>query len=345
MEVGGHGVLVRDNAQDAATANRAVVDPGLYSCVSELAAGLASAFTDWRMASGASVCDDARYLAAVLGNISEQRAAAGLPKQVFASALQSATGAFPDEPFVAMYARCHAGLVPFLEGISPGVNVIFERGDVSLWNDLQRESGLMRHYSTLAADRIASLKASRHILEVGGGTRAATRRVVRDSRLSLDRYVFTDVSAAFIREARSEFADVAGFSAERLDIDRCPLSQGFEQGVYDAILAVNVIHVAKDPASTLRSLTSLLAPDGVILLSEGAPAPGEGIWAAEPVFAFLPQWAGQPGRSNPFSGFYSLDDWRRIVAQTALGIADAPAPPWYGSDQWGGVLTLGRRND
>lgn len=320
----------------------AAVDQTLYACILALARAMAGSFVRESEGMAAPISAGANYLAAVLSRIAGEAAPADLAEGSFETALQSASSAFPGEPFVAMFARCHRNLASFLRGEVSGVDVVFEGGDMALWNELQRESGMMRHYSTLAAAKLRIPRAPGRVLEVGGGTGAATRRVFAEESTCFERYTFTDVSGTFVRAAEREFGHYAGFEARRLDINTSPLTQGFATGSYDAVLAVNVVHVAVDPVRALAGLAEMLRPGGKVVLSEGAANPSGEIWAAEPIFAFLSQWAQHAERSQRLSGFYSRDDWRRIIAQVPLELVEPPELPWYGEEQWGGVLELRR---
>lgn len=83
------------------------------------------------------------------------------------------------------------------------------------------------------------------ILEIGAGTGGATR-VVLDALTSAfgermySEYHYTDVSAGFFVNAKDRFQNAGNIKYHVLDISKDPLMQGFEEGSFDLIIAVNV---------------------------------------------------------------------------------------------------------
>lgn len=83
------------------------------------------------------------------------------------------------------------------------------------------------------------------ILEIGAGTGGLTAKILKQlksefgERLYLQ-YTFTDVSSGFFVAAQERFSDYDGIEYMILDISKDPLSQGFNPGDYDLIIASNV---------------------------------------------------------------------------------------------------------
>lgn len=82
-------------------------------------------------------------------------------------------------------------------------------------------------------------------LEIGGGTRGATREIldVLGARIGPRRYAeycFTDVSSYFLSGARDEFSDCGDLLYATLNIEQLPCEQGFADGYYDVVVAANV---------------------------------------------------------------------------------------------------------
>jgi len=96
---------------------------------------------------------------------------------------------------------------------------------------------------------IANTMAGAKILEVGGGTGAGTERLL-DSLTEkhvlgpvvrkYHSFTFTDLSVAFVSQAKSHFENNTRMRFQTLDITKDPVEQGFEQGAYDIVFAVNV---------------------------------------------------------------------------------------------------------
>ena len=82
-------------------------------------------------------------------------------------------------------------------------------------------------------------------------------------------YVFTDIAASFLPAARQRFSAVRNMQFRVLDINETSMSQGFEPGSYDVIVAANVIHATKELDTTIRNIASLLSPSGSLVVLEG----------------------------------------------------------------------------
>ncbi|MEZ4619280.1 MAG: SDR family NAD(P)-dependent oxidoreductase [Caldilineaceae bacterium] len=82
-------------------------------------------------------------------------------------------------------------------------------------------------------------------------------------------YTFTDISATFLRQAQTAFADYDFVHYRTLDIEQAPSAQGFAPQGYDVVIAANVLHATQDLATALQHIRQLLAPNGLLLLLEG----------------------------------------------------------------------------
>ena len=83
------------------------------------------------------------------------------------------------------------------------------------------------------------------VLEIGAGTGGLTAKILEQLRSEFGerlyfQYTFTDVSSGFFVAAQERFKDYGGIEYKVLDISKDPLSQGFNRGDYDLIIASNV---------------------------------------------------------------------------------------------------------
>lgn len=285
----------------------------------------------------------AEYLVSVLRAREYEAISENDPGQ-FQSCWVDAMALSPQEPMFHMMRRCHDRLIDFVTGETDGVKVIFDGEGIALWKQLQRESFFMEHYSRLAADLLLAIAPmGSRLLEVGAGTGATTQHIMRSAHHNkFASYVFSDVSPAFLLQARRDFDSDPSFSTRLFDINLDPWSQFGADAVFDFIVAVNVLHVADDPRAAFEHVSQLLAPGGTLVLSEGMPEPTGAVWAAEPVFAFLPQWAKDPERRAAMSGFYDWHFWEAIASNSGLILLQPPSAPWHSSEMRGGV-TLFRK--
>lgn len=94
-------------------------------------------------------------------------------------------------------------------------------------------------------DLVGHKDPSARYLEIGGGTRGATREVLDvlgawSGARRYGSYCFTDVSSYFLSGARDEFQDCQDISYATLNIEEAPSKQGIEEGSYDVVVAANV---------------------------------------------------------------------------------------------------------
>jgi SAM-dependent methyltransferase len=110
-------------------------------------------------------------------------------------------------------------------------------------------------------------------LEVGAGTGGTTSAVLPALDPERTAYVFTDVSDLFLEQARVKFAAYRFLQYGRLDIEKTPAEQGYAPGAFDVVVAANVLHATRDLRRTVQRARSLLAPGGVLVLSETTAHP------------------------------------------------------------------------
>jgi SAM-dependent methyltransferase len=182
-----------------------------------------------------------------------------------------------------------------------------------------------------AANRLPTGGGAR-VLEVGAGggsgTEAFLAELARRDRLGdLGRYRVTEPSPFFRR--RSQRALTAAWPGaplhfEDLDIDRPWHEQGTAPGSVDLILAVNVLHVAKDLVAACRQAHESLAPGGWLVLGECLrPFPGQQI-AAEMVFQLLPSFrqVELDPECRPHAGFLTPESWRRALERAGFATVE-----------------------
>lgn len=169
-------------------------------------------------------------------------------------------------------------LVPILRAETDPVELFFsaDKAAADYYSDLSSvfmQDGRLEHFLHLASYEQPGLR----VLEVGAGTGGMTGHVlealqaleVQLGQRRFSEYTFTDISSAFFDAPRtelSEFQDRMTFKT--LDIERNPISQGFDMASYDVVVAASVMHATSDLDKSLRHLRSLLKPDGHLVLVE-----------------------------------------------------------------------------
>ncbi|KAF7621589.1 hypothetical protein AFLA_011883 [Aspergillus flavus NRRL3357] len=122
-------------------------------------------------------------------------------------------------------------------------------------------------------DYLCFKNPSMNFLEVGAGTGGQTscvlKSIVSDGLQRCARYDYTDVSPAFLSNARERFQEYAGvmrFQVYDLSID--PISQSFQPNNYDVIIASHVLHAVDNLEQALQNIRTLLKHNGKLLLFE-----------------------------------------------------------------------------
>jgi SAM-dependent methyltransferase len=130
-----------------------------------------------------------------------------------------------------------------------------------------------------------------NVLEIGAGTGGTTAQLLQahtnNSNLFFKHYDFTDISSGFFERAQTKFRNWTGFMSTRtLNIEEDPITQGFEEGFYDLVIASNVIHATRSVKGSLANIRKLLKSDGRLALIEVVvPTP-----TTMAVFGVLPGW-------------------------------------------------------
>ena len=143
-------------------------------------------------------------------------------------------------------------------------------------------------------DLLAQKNPHLNILEIGAGTGGATYPILQtlggyanDKLPRFANYDFTDISAGFFEKAMEKFqgwGELVKF--RKLDIERDPFEQGYEEGSYDLIIAANVLHATSRIENTMKRVRSLLKPGGHLVLIEITVK----TMAASLIFGTLPGW-------------------------------------------------------
>ena len=159
------------------------------------------------------------------------------------------------------------GHLDLREAFMPRGNLSYARRIYSELPNSTYFNSLIREYVREWLDHTASGEAVR-IFEIGGGTAATTERILPLLPPSRASYMFTDISPVFLRQAQARFSEYGFFQARVFNMEEPPATQGLEAGIYDIVIASNVLHAATDLTQAVRHAASLLRPGGLLLLYE-----------------------------------------------------------------------------
>lgn len=177
------------------------------------------------------------------------------------------------------------------------------------------------------------------ILEIGAGTGgltaqalkyltisdpdASVARTLQQNGFAFGKYVFTDISAAFLPAAKARFAWVPSQLMDYavLDISQDPREQGFQVAEYDLIIASNVLHATPNLHATLCNVRMLLKPDGRLLMQELC---ADTKWINF-IMGFLPGWWS--GQEDPVQRLHepylSPAQWNNRLVDAGFNSAEA----------------------
>jgi NAD(P)-dependent dehydrogenase (short-subunit alcohol dehydrogenase family)/SAM-dependent methyltransferase/acyl carrier protein len=227
---------------------------------------------------------------------------------------------------LSILQRCGSALARVLTGEQDPLELLFPGGSFSEARKIYIESPAARTYNTALAEALsAAIKrlpahASLRVLEIGAGTGGTTSYVLPHLPSGRVEYVFTDVSQLFLDGAAEQFGAYDFLRTALLDIERDPLSQSFQRGQFDVVIAANALHATQDLAQTLGHVRSLLAPGGLLFVLE----------AVEPqrwvdcTFGLTEGWwrfADHGIRSD--HPLISRDAWRDLLTTSGFGAVTA----------------------
>ncbi|OJZ89214.1 hypothetical protein ASPFODRAFT_42376 [Aspergillus luchuensis CBS 106.47] len=176
---------------------------------------------------------------------------------------------------IECYFFMHVGrnLIAILSGEVDPLDVMFRNGlaDRHYEHRLANEHHAypISCYLDLQSFKNPSLK----ILEVGAGTGGQTlcalQAICSQGVKRCEQYDYTDISPGFFAKAQQKFKDFLDIMRFRTcDISKDPVSQSFEPGTYDIVLASHVLHATDRLDISLQNIRKLLKPGGKLLLIE-----------------------------------------------------------------------------
>ena len=124
-------------------------------------------------------------------------------------------------------------------------------------------SPVLARYIKALAHKRTELK----IFEVGAGTGGTTKVVLEalgnrdETSCRLHTYTFTDISSGFFEAASEDFKTWESFLEYKvINIEQDVAKQGARLGVYDIVIANNVLHATGSISACLQNCKSLLKP-------------------------------------------------------------------------------------
>jgi acyl transferase domain-containing protein/SAM-dependent methyltransferase/acyl carrier protein len=182
---------------------------------------------------------------------------------------QELIDAYPESAVeIDLLGRCGAALAGVLRGEIDPLQLLFPpSASGNVYADSPFARMLNETVAVVVARAAASATRRLRILEIGAGTGGTTQAVLTRLGENVE-YRFTDISPLFLSRAQERFATTPSITYATLDIERDPLSQGFDAASFDIVIAANVMHATADLRNSLANAERLLAPGGLLVLLE-----------------------------------------------------------------------------
>ncbi|HSN96684.1 MAG TPA: SDR family NAD(P)-dependent oxidoreductase, partial [Candidatus Nanopelagicales bacterium] len=258
--------------------------------------------------------------------------------------IENPAGGYPEiGAHLRLLETCMASCPEVLTGQRTATEVLFPGGSMSLVEGIYKGDRLTDHYNRLTAAAVVAAVQSRlerdpatrvRILEVGagtGGTSASVLEALGPFAGSVE-YLYTDLSAGFVRYGERTFGPAHSFAAFRVfDLEKAPGPQGLSAGSMDIVLAANVVHATRDIEQSLGRLKGLLRTGGQLMLLETTRPQDfatvtfgltEGWWLFED-----PRWR------QPHTPLLSPTLWRQLLHQEGFEAFQALGIPGLAEDE------------
>jgi acyl transferase domain-containing protein/acyl carrier protein/SAM-dependent methyltransferase len=217
-------------------------------------------------------------------------------------------------------------LPDILTGKLPATDVLFPNSSMQLVEGIYKDNEIADYFNEGMANAVvayieASLKQNPHarfrLLEIGAGTGGTSAMVIRKLTPYQDRiaeYKYTDISQGFLRHAEAVFGTKAPYlTCQLYHVEKPCAEQQIQTGVYDLVLASNVLHATANIRSTLRNAKTLLKKNGLLLINEIS---GNSLFA-HLTFGLLQGWWLYEDHMLRIPGCPGLypETWRRVLSQ------------------------------
>ncbi len=247
---------------------------------------------------------------------------------------------------IELLDHCLSKYPAALTGAIAPISVLYPDGEATL---LEQAAARTVAYSTrevytrAVRDLLVRLAAGApgrrlRVLEIGVGDGLLAGVTVPALQALEIEYHATDVGGAFVARAKRAAAD-GGFDCVRtgrLDITQPTGPQGYEEGTFDAVVALDVFHATPQLQETVAAAHRLLAPGGIAAIIETVAAPRwvHLIWGLTEAW-----WSFRDAELRPRSPLIALDAWVGLFEEAGFervrGWPDRDAGP---ADDYGLVI-------
>ena len=213
-------------------------------------------------------------------------------------------------------------LLEIMRGEMNPTLLLFPNGQMEIATDLYSNTAIALYYNEIIAKHMQK-QCERYnkcrILEVGGGTAATTKSVLKLLKVShVEKYVFSDVSEFFINHAQKLFQEIPFMDYLKLDIN-----SNFNNGVIkdnsiDILLAVGVLNNAKNIENTLKYIRKILKNTGQAIIVE---AIGESVPMLISQAFMMEKTTDERNEKN--ETFLTLEQWHKLFQEIGFIVKES----------------------
>lgn len=153
------------------------------------------------------------------------------------------------------------------------------------------------------------LKPGDRVLELGCGTGSTALLLASD----VAHYTGTDLSAGMIEIANRKLSETDQYNLDFVQATSADASSGAS---YDALLALNLLHLVDDLALTLHHIEGLLRPGGLVITK--TPCLGAKKWLFGPMIWVMQRFGKAPGVL-----LFTPDELERVIAAAGFEVIEA----------------------
>nr|AEC04363.1 polyketide synthase [Chitinophaga sancti] len=172
-------------------------------------------------------------------------------------------------------------LQQIITGKRPATEVMFPGSSMEMVQGVYKDNLVADYFNELMAVALVNYLQQRRttdpdlrlrILEIGAGTGGTSAMIfgkLKPYQEHIAEYCYTDISRAFLLHAEKAYLpDNPYIRTKIFDVDKPIQPQGIEAGMYDVVVATNVLHATSNISNTLRNTKAVLQTGGLLLLNE-----------------------------------------------------------------------------
>ena len=229
-------------------------------------------------------------------------------------------------PEVPLGERCGSQFAEALAGTVAYTELLFPESSMRLVLPVYEEAIGPSFYNgcVVAAVRmiLEQLPSEQRVvaLEVGAGSGGTASSVLPIVESVCERYIFTDVSAVFLRQAQVRFAEYSCMEYALLNIDADPRLQQYALHQCDIVIGTNVLHATPFMRNTLRNCVKLLRAGGLLVANDSVIT----LAFAQITFGMTDGWwlfaeVQDPERIGQDSPLLSWRQWEALLDDSGFG--------------------------